>query len=69
MKGLTYIVGSLTRLGLPQFDVLGGKSLDLASEIDDAGSGRTSAHVDSNVVLLVPGHFGWRWSASASIEG
>lgn len=29
-KGLTYVVGSLARDGLPQFDVLGSESLDLA---------------------------------------
>lgn len=64
MKGLTYVVGSLAGDGLPQFDVLGGERLDFASEIDDAGPGRSSAYVDANVVLLVSVHFGGHVSKS-----
>lgn len=69
--GFTYIVGSLAGNGLPQLDVFGSESLDLASEINDAGSGRASAHVDANVVLLASIHFDGRWSVSLSkwLEG
>lgn len=47
---MTYIVSGLR---LPQLDGLTGKALDVASLVNDASSGRTSANINADVVVLV----------------
>lgn len=56
-KGLeAYIVSGITADRLPQLDVLCSQSLDLSSDINDTGSGRASAHINANEVLLLADH-------------
>lgn len=56
-KGLeTYIVSGIAADRLPQLDVLCSQSLNLSSDINDTGSGRASAHINANEVLLLADH-------------
>lgn len=45
----TYVVASL---GLPQLDVLGGQSLDVASVVNNTGTSRACTDIDTDVMVL-----------------